>query len=87
MGDCCRCDAGGHAWEDENVISCHPLSVSLREGAVRAGMADGIEIASSHDHRYMGVVLFCSIPLIPEKDRYAGSHAGDGGASKAQHVH
>jgi len=39
---------------------------------VRAGTADGVKNASFHDHRYAGVVIFCSSPWIPEKDRYAG---------------
>jgi len=44
-------DVGGHAWEGETVRSCHPLSASLwacsrrwREGAVREGTADGVEL-------------------------------------------
>ena len=67
-------NVGGHAWEGETVRSCHPLSASLwaycwrcREGAVRAGMADGVETASFHDHRYTGVVIFCWSLLIPER--------------------
>ena len=74
-------DVAGH-WarvETEAVRSCHPLLASLwayspwwREGEVRAGTADGVETASFLDHRYAGIVKFCSIPLIPEKDRYMG---------------
>jgi len=87
MGDRRRRDGGGHEWEGETVRSCHPLSASLwaysrqwREGAVRACKADGVETASFHDHRYAGIVIFCSISLIPEKDRYAGYRAGGSGA-------
>jgi len=79
VGDRYRHDVGGHAWEGETVRSCHPLLASLwaysrqwREGTVQAGTVDGIETASFHDHRYAGTVIFCSSPLIPEKDRYSG---------------
>jgi len=65
--------------ESETVRSCHPLSASLwaysgwwRERAAQAGMADGIITASFHNHRYVGIVIFCSSPLIPEKDQYVG---------------
>jgi len=74
-----RHDVSGHVWEGETVRSCHPLSASLRaysqrwmEGVVRAGTVDGVEIASSRDHHYAGIIIFCSSPLIPEKDQYAG---------------
>jgi len=59
VGDRRRRDVGGHVWKGEAVGSRHPLSASLcafswrwREGAVRAGTADGVETASFHDHRY-----------------------------------
>jgi len=74
-----RHNVGGHACEAATMRSCHPLSASLwvyswrwREGAVRAGMAYGVETESFHDHRYAGTVIVCWSLLIPEKDRYAG---------------
>jgi len=39
---------------------------------VWAGTVDGVDTASFHDHRYAGIVIFCSSPLIHEKDQHVG---------------
>ena len=79
--------------KSETVTSCHPLSASLwaysrqwTEGAVRAGMVDGVQTASFHDHRYAGIVTFFSSALIPENDRYAGQRAGGGSVGVSTNV-
>ena len=90
VGDCCRRDVGGQMWEAKTMRSCHPLSASLwaysrrwREGAVRAGTADGAETASFHDHQRPSLRWYSHILLDsfnPRKEPVCRIACGGGGA-------
>ena len=66
---------GGHVWEGKIKVDVFVgLLSAVEDGSSPGGRSgwDGAATVSFHGHHYAGIVIFCSIPLIPEKDQYAG---------------